>query len=29
MLEDVIKKYNLVEQEFDYHAYNDYAPREK
>ena len=29
MLEDVIKKYGLVEHELDYHAYNDYAPREK
>lgn len=29
MLEDVIKKYNLVEQEFDYHDYNDYVPKEK
>lgn len=29
MLEDVIKKYNLVEQELDYHSYNGYAPREK
>ena len=29
MLENVIKKYGLVEHELDYHVYNDYAPREK
>ena len=28
MLEDVVKKYNLVEHELDYHDYNDYAPKE-
>lgn len=28
MLDDVVKKYNLIEHELDYHDYNYYAPKE-